>query len=458
MLTISLNDLADVICFESVPHHIDAIGEIHACGVATDSRNVQPGNLFVAFRGEHVDGHDFVQKAQESGAVAAIVSEKVTNCDLPQFIVSDILFALASLSKWWLQQVKPTVIAITGSNGKTTVKNCIRKILARCHKVHATAGNYNNELGLPLTILSMSKEARFCVLEMGAGKPGDIRYLTDIAQPDLAVITSISSAHLEYFGCVDEVAKTKAEILEALSSEGLGVIAPGTGYGDIFGQLFTGSKLLVANGVQPNTARLTINNRDITIALDGRIYPLEFSLIGNHNLVNAAVAATIALQLGCTHQQIIEGLSSVQAERGRLQKLTISDFAVIDDTYNANPASMKAGINTLVKCNAEPWLVMGDMAELGDTEAQVHSDIGVYARKAGIKRLYGVGRLSKYSVDAFGQSGFHFDDHKQLLKILKNDVHADVCALVKGSRSSAMDLVVKGLIATSENNKNGGHC
>lgn len=438
MLVAKLTELARVLGVETQAE----FDQVTVKGISIDSRAVKPGHLFVAIVGERVDGHDYLESAAEAGASAVLVSKMQEHCPLPQICVDNIYQALAEISKWWIAQVKPKVIAITGSNGKTTVKNIVLSILSQQNKVHATAGNHNNELGLPLTVLSMPFDSAYLVVEMGASHPGDIAYLCGIAKPDVGVITSLSGAHLEHFGSLEAVAQTKAEILKALPDQAVGLVADCPQFQSVFSQAAGLSTLLVLNSACQQCAGWQGDK----ISLNGRLYENDFSLLGEHNRLNATLAATVCLQLGVAESEIQKGLSLVSAEKGRLDAINCTGFQIIDDSYNANPASMKAGIDVLSEQKNETWLVLGDMAELGEGAEQAHVEIGQYARKMGINRIYAVGVLSQLAVVAFAGAGQHFKTQQQLITQLLQDIHAGVSALVKGSRSAAMDKVVAALV------------
>jgi UDP-N-acetylmuramoyl-tripeptide--D-alanyl-D-alanine ligase len=418
--------------------------------VSIDTRKVQAGDLFVAIKGERVDGHDFLADAQARGAVAALVARKVDS-PLPQVVVDDTALALGDLASAVRAQSNVRVIGITGSNGKTTVKTLTASILSRHGRTHVNAGNYNNELGLPLTLLAMPQDTEYAVLEMGAGKPGDIAYLAAIARPDIGLVNTIAPAHLERMGSVEGVAETKGALYQALPVDGVAIINAD----DAFAKFFEG---LAGSRRQ---LRFALNHKAdigadiIDQRVDGSHFVLStpvgdadvrLPLAGRHNIANALAAAAIALALDVPLDTIVEGLEQVPGVAGRLQFERMSgDWTLIDDSYNANPGSVGAAIDTLALAEGERWLVLGDMAELGDNAATLHAGIGARARQHGIDRLFAVGPLSASAVKAFGERGEHFADKAALIAALTQQLHGGVTCLIKGSRSAGMDQVVTAL-------------
>lgn len=419
-------------------------------GVTTDTRTVLAGDLFVALKGERVDAHDFLAAARDAGAVAALVARKV-DVELPQIVVADTERALGDLAAAMRAGSAARVVGITGSNGKTTVKTLTAAILALHGVTHWTQGNFNNEIGLPLTLLALPADTEFAVLEMGAGKPGDIAYLAAIARPEVALVNNVAPAHLERLQSLAGVAETKGAIYEALPDHGVAVINGE----DAFAALFTGlagARRTLRFGFSSafevwadaldlgatSRFRLHTPRGDLDVALP---------LAGRHNVSNALAAAAIALALEVPLETIGRGLESAPAVAGRLVRHTVAaGWTVIDDSYNANPGSAVAAIDTLVLQDGEPWLVLGDMKELGADARALHARIGEHARAAGVTRLYATGELSRAAVDAFGDRARHCADQAELIEVLRTDLRAGICCLVKGSRSSAMDRVVAALL------------
>jgi UDP-N-acetylmuramoyl-tripeptide--D-alanyl-D-alanine ligase len=420
-------------------------------GVSTDTRSLGAGALFVALKGERYDAHEFAAIARERGA-AALLAMRELDVDLPQVIVADSLAALGDLAAAVRAQSRARVVGITGSNGKTTVKTLLASILAGHGRTHVNAGNFNNEIGLPLTLLAMPADSEYAVLEMGAGKPGDIAYLARIAQPDVALVNNVAAAHLERMGSLQGVAQTKGAIYRALPADGVAVINADDAFADYFAVLAAPRRVIrygllrraeVSAGFEadaPFDGRFRLltpgGNLDVALPLPGR-----------HNVMNALAAGAAALALGVPPATIKAGLESAPNVAGRLLRRThASGAAIIDDSYNANPGSFAAAIATLAGEPGQRLLVMGDMAELGDDAERLHAETGALARRAGIQRLLAVGRLSRAAVEAFGAGATHYADQSALIESLRGELRAGVTALVKGSRSSAMDRVVHALV------------
>ena len=426
--------------------------------VSTDSRTLAPGALFVALAGERHDAHDFAAAARARGAAALLV-DRALDVDLPQVIVADTLSALGELARAVRQRSRARVVGITGSNGKTTVKTLLASILARHGRTHVNAGNFNNEVGLPLTLLAMPADSEYAVLEMGAGKPGDIAYLARIAQPDVALVNNIAAAHLERMGSLQGVAETKGAIYRALPADGVAIINSDDAFAEYFGVL-AGARRSLRFGL---LRRADVSaNVDPEVNAEGcfrLLTPLgtaeiALPLPGRHNVMNALAAGAIAVALGVPLAMIKAGLETAPHVAGRLlRRAHASGAVVIDDSYNANPGSFAAAIATLAAEPGERVLVMGDMAELGSDAERLHADIGALARRSGIQRLRAVGPLSRAAVDAFGAGAAHHDAQDALIEALRAELRGGVVLLVKGSRSSAMERVVAALL---DGERNGG--
>ena len=423
-------------------------------GVAIDTRKVTPGSLFAAFKGEHVDGHDYLPQALAAGAAGALVAHKVDS-PLPQVLVENVETALGDLASAVRAQRHARVIGITGSNGKTTVKTLTAAILSLHGRTHATQGSYNNEIGLPLTLLSMPEDTEYAVLEMGAGKPGDIAYLAAIARPDIGLVNIIAPAHLERMGSVEVVAETKGAMYQALPADGTAIINADDGFAGFFAGL-AGARRTLRFGLEH---KADVGADIVEERVDGSLFLLStpvgdvevnLALPGRHNVMNAMAAASIALALDVPLATIARGLEQARAVPGRLRRIeTAGGWTLIDDSYNANPSSMAAAIATLALAGGERWLVIGDMAELGPDERALHAGVGEQARAAGIERLFALGPLSAAAVAAFGPGGEHFADKAALIAALGGAVHAGVTCLVKGSHSAGMTQVVTALEAVA---------
>lgn len=424
-------------------------GEREIAGVAIDSRRVQPGNLFVALAGERVDGHDFVDAAQNAGAAAALVEHSVA-CALPQLLVKNSAAALGEIARRWRLCCPARIVAITGSNGKTTVKNLTAAILAAAGPCHATSGNLNNEIGLPLSLAALPESARFAVLEMGAGQPGDIASLAAIAFADVALVNNIAPAHLERMLSLDGIAATKGAIYSALPEQGIAVINGDDAYADYFTGLAGNRRVLRFALDHPAEVRGRIleSGAGTRLAITTPLGEIEvnLALAGRHNAMNALAATAAALAAGAHLGHVQSGLESVTAASGRLQAERLaSGITLIDDSYNANPASTRAAIEVLANYPAPRWLVLGDMRELGPEAPELHTAIGHYAAQHGIDALFTVGALSAHAAAAFGSTARPFIDQPALIAALRAELTTGATVLVKGSRGSAMEHVVAAL-------------
>lgn len=436
--------------------------DVMIMGVSKDTRDIHAGDLYVALKGERFDGHLFVAEANSSGAVGALVSNS-QSVDVPQVQVDDTRIALGQLAAYWRKKFTGKLIGITGSNGKTSVKEMCRKILtdhSDVSEVLSTKGNLNNDIGLPMMLLELTDQHQFAVIEMGANHVGEVDYLASIARPDVAVVTNAGPAHLEGFGSLENIAKAKAEIYKGLSASGVAVI----NLDDAFSSLwidycseYSAGKSVVTFSMQDDSAdvfaKLTADNCYQIITSDDRA-DLQLKVPGKHNVMNAlaAIAATSSLEVPL--QDIVASLSEFENIQGRLTAVNAeAGFRVIDDTYNANPLSVSAAIDVLADMQADTVLVLGDMAELGEDADRLHGEIGVKAKDAGIKALYATGKLSESTVAAFGENGFYFKNKNDLINTLIKDLTADEVVLVKGSRSAAMEEVVERILTHKNNNK-----
>ena len=433
--------------------HLGADVEITSVG--TDTRTLQPGALFVALRGERHDGHDLAAQAQAAGAVALLVHREVDS-PLPQVLCADTQDALGELAAG-VQHGRPAVVvALTGSNGKTSVKTLVLSILSRAGKAYANPGNRNNEIGLPLSVLETPEDVRFAIYEMGAGKPGDIAYLASIAPPQVSLVNNIGPAHLERMGSLLGIAETKGAIYEALPDDGVAVVNADDAFAPLFMQRI-GHRRLLRFGLE-NDADLRAS--DIRAGVDGSEFTLHtpagdarvrLPLPGRHSVMNALAAAGLALGAGAALEHVVQGLQEAPAVPGRqVPHVLRSGVVLVDDSYNANPGSVAAAIAALAESGGEAWLVLGDMHELGEDAVGLHADVGSQALRAGLKRLWTVGEMSAAASRAFGPGARHFNDQAGLLAELGPALvaaPAGLRCLVKGSRSSAMDKVVAALLA-----------
>ena len=431
-------------------------------GIATDTRALSGGDaLFIALKGEQFDGHDHVRTAIEGGCVAALVARQL-DIDAPQVIVADTERALGAFAAAVQRERHTKVLAITGSNGKTSVKTLLLSILQQLGGAYANPGNRNNEIGLPLAVLDAPDDARFAVYEMGAGKPGDIAYLTAIARPDVALVNNIAPAHLERMGSLQGVAETKGAIHDALPADGVAVVNADDSFAPSFIERAQGRRVLrfgidAAAELQAGDIQLVANGARFVLAAPTGDIAIALPMPGRHNVRNALAAAAMAIAVGASLEQVRAGLEAVQPVAGRLVAHALRSGAVlVDDSYNANPGSLAAGIDTLASSGDEAWLVLGDMRELGAGEIALHAQAGQQARAAGIVRLFALGDLSAHAVAAFGDGAQAFDSHEALADALAADLHAGVRVLVKGSRGSAMDRIVKALLQRDAAENGGG--
>jgi UDP-N-acetylmuramoyl-tripeptide--D-alanyl-D-alanine ligase len=436
---------------------------IHA--VSTDTRRLGAGDLFVALRGERYDGHDYLDRAAAAGAAGALVS-RLSAAALPQVQVDDTLRALQRLAADWRAGLDLPLVAVTGSNGKTTVKQMLSAVLAGQGPVLATEGNLNNHIGVPLTLLRLRPEHRFAVVEMGANHGGEIALLARLAQPRVGVVTNAGDAHLEGFGSRDGVARAKGELFEALGAHGVAVINADDVYAGLWQQLAgAASRISFGLGATADVTAAGIYGLPVQapqrtafeLRAVGHRTPVELPLPGTHNVTNALAAAAAALALGMDVDDIARGLSDVQPAVGRLTwRAGPYGSRLLDDSYNANPDSLEAGLALLAQAGARRWLVLGDMAELGARAEELHLQAGHAARRHGVERVYALGRHARFTVTGFGGAARAYDDAARLVADLRSEIEADVVLLVKGSRASQMERVVEALAATQAGTDSGG--
>ena len=418
--------------------------------VVIDTRDLHGGELFIALQGEHFDGQDFAQDAKRFGAVAVMANRQL-EVDLPTLVVADTTRSLGQLAAYWRQQFEIPVIGVTGSNGKTTVREMIARILESDGPTLAAKGNFNNHIGLPLTLLKLRDFHRYSVVEMGMNCPREIGYLAGIAKPTVAVITNASSAHLEGLGDVTGVARAKAEVFLGLQHSGAAVINADDRFAAYW--LARGRRHRTVTFGLENQADVSgeVKSSDDAIQLEIRLpeesLEVTLNLLGRHNARNALAAAAAAWSVGCGAEQIKEGLEQVQPVDGRLQPRQGRRQAhVIDDSYNANPASLHCAIQVLARKAGLRILVIGDMAELGSEAESFHRAAGQYAREKGIDQLLTTGTLASLTAEEFGIGASHYDNCDALSEALSDLLGPQVNVLVKGSRGARMERVVEALI------------
>ena len=431
--------------------------------VVTDSRAVQAGDLFVALKGDNFDAHDFVADVLAKGAFA-LVRRDFATADGSVIRADEPRLALGTLAAAWCAQLDVKRIGITGSNGKTTVKEMVAAIL-RAHAgdaaVHATAGNFNNDIGLPLTLLALTPAHRYAVIEMGMNHFGEIRYLTGLARPQVALVNNAMRAHLGGgFDSTTDIARAKSEIFEGLTADGVAIINADDAQLPVFAAA-AGQHRQLRFGLQSGD----VTARDVQASASGSRFVLscpqgeqliELPAAGEHNVRNALAAAAVALALDVPLAAIAAGLAAFGGVKGRLQlKRAACGATLIDDTYNANPDSMKAGIDVLAAYPAPRIFVMGQIGELGDTAAALHAEVGAHARARGIEQLLCLGELSRHAANAYGAGAQYFDDLPALLAVLDQQVASDSSVLVKGSRFMRMERVVEHLLAQQQEHGKG---
>jgi UDP-N-acetylmuramoyl-tripeptide--D-alanyl-D-alanine ligase len=429
-------------------------GEAVIARITTDTRSLREGDLFVAIKGERFDGHDFAASALEQGAAGVIVDEGFVGEQDGLIRVEDTRLALGHLAAGWRARFAVPLAGITGSNGKTTVKEMLASIL-RAHAgqdaVLVTAGNFNNDIGLPLTLLGLNDSHRYAVIEMGMNHSGELSYLTGLARPDVALVNNALRAHLGCFDSVESIARAKSEIYEGLGEQGVAVFNAEDPNAALFAAAAGSHRALrfglSAGDVHARTYNLGADGSTLTIDTPQGDIDVRLPVPGEHNVKNALAAAALALALDVPLATIGRGLTGFSGVSGRLQKKTAHNGAqVIDDTYNANPDSMRAGLEVLSRLRAPRWFVMGDMGELGDTADALHAEVGRTARELNVDMLITLGGASRHASDAFGAPARHFDALEPLLAWLDSALPFNATVLVKGSHFMNMDRVVDHLV------------
>jgi UDP-N-acetylmuramoyl-tripeptide--D-alanyl-D-alanine ligase len=435
--------------------------------VVSDSRTLAPQQLFVALKGTSFDGQRFVAAAQAAGAAGAVV-ETLQPVSLPQIVVADSQAALTRAARAWRAEFRGPLVGVAGSNGKTTAKEMTAAILGKAGDCLATRGNLNNHIGVPLTLLRLTPEHRFAVIEMGANHPGEVAALAALARPSVGMITNAGAEHLEGFGSLEGVARAEGEMVEALPPPATAVINADDEFAPLWRGLtrarvvsfglrsaadFSASEVRTAVGAAGFHTQFRLTAPQGSAAI-------ELRLGGTHNVANALAAAAAAASAGASLEHIAAGLAEVRAVAGRLQfKRAASGAWLIDDSYNANPSSMRAAIEVLASLDGRKWLVLGEMAELGVFGPQAHAEIGEFARAAGIERLYATGALMAGAVAGFGAGAHWFADTAALSAALSaalGDAGSELRLLVKGSRSNRLERVVDALTGTAAHG-GGGH-
>ncbi len=455
---------------------VDLIGgDCNFSNVSINTRTLEAGDLFVALKGENFDAHAYIDQAEKKGACGLVV-ERVCQSVLPQIVVENTRIALGDIASLWSSAFSLPIVAITGSCGKTTVKEMIASIFQKKYAadpqdndvVLATKGNLNNEIGVPLTLLRLTKEHKAAVVELGANHIGEIKQLVNMVQPDVAVITNVTHAHIEGFGSIEGIAKGKAEIYTGLENDGTAVINADDHFSDYWKDFCqkqpseNGLIKQVTFGIKTD-ADISAEYKQLNDGIELLIKTPEgnqkvcLKQFGQHNVYNALAAAAVTLSSGCSLDDIKAGLESFTNASGRLeQKAGVNGAVIFDDTYNANPGSVRAGVDAIKQLKGEPVLILGDMAELGDESEYLHYQLGIDVANMGIRQLFTVGVMSQKTIDGYKSvsasnkiEAIHFSDKDALLHKVKNKLGKQSVVLIKGSRSMAMETVVKALIDSS---------
>jgi UDP-N-acetylmuramoyl-tripeptide--D-alanyl-D-alanine ligase len=437
---------------------IRAAGDFLTTGLSIDTRTLQSGDLFVALPGEKVDGHQYIQMAADKGASAALV-ERFVDVDIPQLLVEDVIIAMGLVARAWREICQPSVIAITGSNGKTTVKQMLGAIFNAQYeigKILITEGNLNNHLGVPLMLSKLTEQTEFAILEHGANHHQEIEYLSILSEPHIAVITNAGPAHLEGFGSLAGVAKAKGELITGLKKDGTAILNADDDYLAVWLELAKGKKVITFGFSSLAEVRvIEFADRALTVRYQGEEKTVTTVFDGNHNALNLAAAVAAAIAAGLEFKVSVEIAANFEQVGGRYQPVEeIKQAYVIDDTYNANPASVIAGMKSM-PADAERWLVLGAMGELGESSDELHFEIGQTAKTLGFSRLFVFDEAARPVVEGFGaDESCLYKTHDALAEVLSGDIKqqsaeegsAKPWVLVKGSRSSAMESVIEKII------------
>lgn len=451
MALMSVADLA-----RAVSADVSGDGRTTFSSVSTDSRTLPAGALFVALSGERFDGHHYVDRARERGAAAAMV-ERALDLDLPQLIVADSRRGLGISAAHWRSRFELPVIAVTGSNGKTSVTQMIAAILAAAYGDRgrlATRGNLNNEIGVPLMLWQLAKQHRAAVFELGMNHPGEIAWLAGLVRPTVALVTNAQREHLEFMQTVEATAYENGEVISALGGDGVAVFPADDACATIWRQL-AGTRRVIdfaldASAVVTATYRFEADGAQLSMATPSGVIDVRLAAYGQHNVRNALAAAACSIAAGIGSDAIRMGLGAWRPVAGRGVRVQLAHGALIDDTYNANPDSVRAAIDLLVSVPSPRVLVLGDMGELGPRAGEFHREIGEYARERGVDALLAIGPLADEAVQAFGAGAHHFDDIDSLIEAVRTALVPSATVLVKGSRFMRMERVVQALAPQAE--------
>jgi len=452
MINLSLPALAEILGADA-----EGLAEIKFSGVTIDSRQSCEGMLFVAIKGPNFDGHKFVEAAYHNGAVAALVEQRQSS-KVAQIEVANSKLAMAQLASYWRRHCDPCVVALTGSNGKTTVKEMLHQILARQALTHATRGNFNNDIGVPLTLFELDPRHQFAIIEMGANHRGEIANLAAIAEPDIVYVNNVAAAHLTGFGDVQGVIEAKGELYAYCGPEQQALFNVDEVASQYWRGLCAAQRQISCGMDNPADISADWSLIDEALKVEFR-YRDEtracvLAVLGEHNARNALAAVSLAMLAGVEFSTAVANLEGFSGVKGRLQMLSGPQHSrLIDDSYNANPDSLRAGIQVLCSLPGSPWLALGDMAELGSEAVEIHREAAQLARELGVEKLFGVGEMSCVASDEFGDSGYCFERIEDMADAILPQIHQGVNLLVKGSRSAGMERLVA-LLTQSSNGRN----
>ena len=449
MISMNLQQLS-----QSLGVNVAAQSELVFTGVTIDSRKGCTGQLFIAIRGERFDGHDYIEAARDAGAVAALVENRI-DCDIPQVIVDDCKQAMIDLARQWRQQSQATVIALTGSNGKTTVKEMVFHILQKQAATHATQGNFNNDIGVPLTLFELSDDDAYAVIEMGANHLGEIAKLAGIAEPDIVYVNNVAAAHLAGFGTVQGVIDAKGELYDYCKAQHKAVF----NVDEVASQQWqahcrAGQQLSCALDTEADVRgswKTKSNGLELSVEYRGQKASVVLCVFGEHNARNALAAISIAIVAGVAFTSAVSNLAGFSGVKGRLQMLGGPlNTRLINDSYNANPDSLEAGIKVLCSLPGEAWLALGDMGELGAEAENLHIRAAKIARESGVQKMFAIGPLSCLASREFGDAGHCFEQIDDMARMILAQLHEGVNLLIKGSRSAGMEKLVEVLLSHNQ--------
>jgi UDP-N-acetylmuramoyl-tripeptide--D-alanyl-D-alanine ligase len=425
--------------------------------VSTDTRTLQPGDLYVALIGDRLDGHQYVAQAIEKGACGVVISKAMDGLSVPTLLVQDTTKGLGLLALFNRNRFHKDVIAVTGSSGKTTVKGMMANLLRQHNEVLVTRGNFNNHIGAPITLLRLSDTYDYAVIELGASAEGEIAYSSNLARPTVSILTNAEEAHLEGFGDIETIVRTKGEIIDALPENGTAILNADSPYYSQW-KVRAGSKNVISFGVS-DEASVKATNIEIDVMgccgfimhIADQSAKVQLRVMGRHNVMNALACAAACSALNMPIGHIVSGLETFEGVEGRLiEEKGLNGSVVIDDTYNANPASVRAAVDVLASRTGHKIFVMGDMAELGVETQLAHAESGVYARNGKIDEFFAVGEFSRGAAESFGDNAHWFASNDNLIRFLKTKLNSNTAVLVKGSRSARMDRVVSEIIEQSD--------